>query len=230
MAGSKNCDIAIKHVWSWGGLISNVTIDSCTQGIQSTTGTRNLTDQHVNGVTLSDFVVKNTPTLLNVSLAQGSFVLDNVITDNVPAIVLEASAVVLAGSTGSTTVKSWARGQVYTGTSATPATAQGTVNLPSRPASLVTGDSNFFFGKARPQYQDAMADDFVSARDGGAVGDGKTDDTAALQAVINAASQNNKILYIPHGFYLITSTLNIPIGSRIHGEYVALQHQALLTS
>lgn len=49
------------------------------------------------------------------------------------------------------------------------------------------------------------------------IGDGQTDDTAALQAALNA-NANCKITYIPHGVYVITSTLLIPPGTRIVGE------------
>ena len=41
----------------------------------------------------------------------------------------------------------------------------------------------------------------------GAKGDGVTDDTAALQAALNSLSQSAPVLWIPHGTYLITSTL-----------------------
>jgi transketolase len=42
----------------------------------------------------------------------------------------------------------------------------------------------------------------------GAVGDGEADDTAAIQAAINAArSQLNKIVVFPPGLYKVTSTL-----------------------
>ena len=49
--------------------------------------------------------------------------------------------------------------------------------------------------------------DIVSVKDFGAVGNGVADDTAAIQAAINAAK--NKKLYIPSGTYRITSTLQV---------------------
>lgn len=53
----------------------------------------------------------------------------------------------------------------------------------------------------------------VSVKDFGAKGDGVTDDTAALQAAITASWKSGKILLLPAGIYLISSTLNIPPGS-----------------
>ena len=56
--------------------------------------------------------------------------------------------------------------------------------------------------------------DTVSAKDYGAIGDGTTDDTAAIQAAIDTG--NN--VFIPNGTYLITSTLNIEDRITVYGE------------
>jgi hypothetical protein len=61
--------------------------------------------------------------------------------------------------------------------------------------------------------------DVISVKDFGAVGDGTTDDTAAIQAAINAASGGNSTVYIPDGVYRITSGLTIPDdGITIEGQ------------
>ena len=52
----------------------------------------------------------------------------------------------------------------------------------------------------------------VSVKDYGAVGDGVTDDTAAIQAAINDATANGKTIFIPFGTYVcsgLTLTCNI---------------------
>jgi len=61
--------------------------------------------------------------------------------------------------------------------------------------------------------------EFVSAKDFGAIGDGVTDDTAALQVAINQTSTTGSVLYIPSGTYLVTETLSIPNKTQIIGEH-----------
>lgn len=64
-----------------------------------------------------------------------------------------------------------------------------------------------------------MADNLVSLKTFGAVGDGTTDDTVAIQSAIDSRQS----LFIPSGKYLVTSTLVFPItnpmgGFRFEGE------------
>jgi len=49
--------------------------------------------------------------------------------------------------------------------------------------------------------------DIVSVKDFGAVGNGVADDTAAIQAAINAVATDGGTVYIPSGTYLVSSTL-----------------------
>lgn len=57
----------------------------------------------------------------------------------------------------------------------------------------------------------------LNVKDFGAVGDGTTDDTAAIQAAINAVTSTQRTVYIPGGTYKVTSTLTIPIEMTIYG-------------
>lgn len=54
----------------------------------------------------------------------------------------------------------------------------------------------------------------VSVKDFGAVGDGVTDDTAAIQAALNASS----VVYLPKGTYAISAAINIPSQRRMYGD------------
>lgn len=62
----------------------------------------------------------------------------------------------------------------------------------------------------------------VSVKDFGAVGDGVTDDTAAIQAAINYGEENSRRVFIPAGTYIVSSNLVVPFTSRgrvfIEGE------------
>ena len=59
--------------------------------------------------------------------------------------------------------------------------------------------------------------DFVSVKDYGAVGDGVTDDTAAIQAAINSLT-NGGVVLIPPGQYKCTATINVSEGITLQGS------------
>ncbi len=61
----------------------------------------------------------------------------------------------------------------------------------------------------------------INAKQYGAMGNGTTDDTAAIQAAINAASGTNQACYIPAGTYLISSQLNLDGTPSLIGDGIA---------
>jgi hypothetical protein len=68
---------------------------------------------------------------------------------------------------------------------------------------------------------EAKLSERVSVKDFGAVGDGSTDDTAAIQAGIDflAASEFNgaAVLHVPSGIYRTSATLNLKVGVILQG-------------
>jgi hypothetical protein len=52
---------------------------------------------------------------------------------------------------------------------------------------------------------------YITPQDYGATGNGTTDDTAAIQAALNAASTNGSTVLFPAGSYLITSPLSVSV-------------------
>lgn len=53
----------------------------------------------------------------------------------------------------------------------------------------------------------------------GAKGDGKTDDTAAIQAALNAYPNGMRIIYLPNGTYLVSNTLKWSAGTGVGDDY-----------
>lgn len=61
----------------------------------------------------------------------------------------------------------------------------------------------------------------INVKDYGAMGDGVTDDTAAIQAALNAAQSNGYTVVIPAGIYLIKGALTVNSSITIRGAYSA---------
>lgn len=50
------------------------------------------------------------------------------------------------------------------------------------------------------------------------MGDGKTDDSASLNAILTRNAASGKLSYFPYGVYIVRSTLYVPAGTRMVGE------------
>lgn len=115
----------------------------------------------------------------------GSIVLNNVKLKNVPvAVGVLNGGTVLPGSAGTATIAAWAQGNVFHGTSPTPNFVQNYIPTPNKNPTLLGPDGKIV-SKAHPQYEELDVSSFVSVKDFGAVGDGVTDDTKALQLIFN---------------------------------------------
>src|ERR1019366_9056886 len=64
----------------------------------------------------------------------------------------------------------------------------------------------------------------VNAREPGAMGDGKADDTKALQAALNAATKSGPICYVPAGLYRLDGSLTVPPGVTLCGASGGVPH------
>lgn len=116
----------------------------------------------------------------------GSLVLNNIKLSNVPiAVGVLNGSTVLAG--GNTTIHFWAQGNVYSGTDSKAKFTQGTIPSVAKPKSLIDHTGKIF-QRSHPQYEDYTVSQFVSVKDKGAKGDGKTDDTEALNKIMERVS------------------------------------------
>lgn len=196
--------------------------------------------QSVGAEAIIDVVVNDTPIFVRSSTEsngelRGSLVLNNVKLNNVPtAVGVVGGAVVLKG--GTTTIESWGQGNVFSGTNPTGTFTQGNIAAANKP-SVLLDSAGRVFGKTHPQYRDYAVSQFVSVKDHGAKGDGKTDDTAALRTILDQVCLRSwpfrmdnvkpliysqfaggKIIFFDAGTYIVTSTLTIPAGTRLVGE------------
>lgn len=71
---------------------------------------------------------------------------------------------------------------------------------------------------AVPRSVQSKERDIVSVKDFGAVGDGVTDDTVAIQAALNYAATSYAAVYLPRGDYKTTATLTFYSASTLFGE------------
>jgi glucan 1,3-beta-glucosidase len=218
-----NAATAVYSIWNWGWTFQGVTISNCQIGFDLMTGGLTQDSQTVGGEMIIDAVITNTPIGIRSSVAsggslKGSIVLNNVKLNNVPtAVGVVGGASVLAGTSGSMTIASWAQGNIYKGTTTKGAFQQASQSSPTKDSSLLDS-SGRIFGRTHPQYGTFAASQFVSIRSLGAKGDGVTDDTTVIQNALNTYGSCGKIIFFDHGVYYVTKTLTVPPGSRLVGE------------
>ncbi|KAG2080260.1 glycoside hydrolase family 55 protein [Suillus cothurnatus] len=207
-----NANTAVFGSWNWGWTYQRVIINDCQIGF-------NLSGGGNGGEAIIDAVVTNTPIFIktpnptNVSVA-GSLVLNNIHLNNVSTAVMENGTTILAG--GTTTIGSWGKGNIYTGTHPNGTFTQGEIPAAYKDPSLLD-PNGFIVSKGHPMYADYSVDQIMSIKSLGAVGDGVTDDTEAINAVL-AKYAGCYIIYFDAGIYKVTSTIQVPAGTQIVGE------------
>ena len=209
----------ISHFWDWGWTYKGITINNCGTGISINAG--GTSSPEVGSITLFDSTITNTPIGITTAYTPsssgdtaGSVILENVFIQNVPTMVQGPSGTTLVGTTGSTTIAAWGQGHEYTPSG--PTSLQGTFTANSRPGVLLSGSS--YYQRSKPQYNTLPLSSFQSTKSSGAAGNGVTDDTYALQQVINNAATAGAVLFWDAGTYKVTSTLTMPPGSKWVGE------------
>lgn len=218
-----NCVTAINQLWDWGWTYKSVSINNCQVGFNISAGGSQAVN--VGSITLFDSSIKNTPigivsarTGNSFPDSAGSIYLENVELENVQTTIAGVNGTILAGSSGTSKIAAWADGHRYLPDG--PIEAQGAIDATKRPVNLLDVQGKYY-EKSKPQYSKVSLDQFLSARDLGAKGDGITDDADALNAAILQAKAEGKILYVDAGFYKVTRTIYIPPGSKIVGEALA---------
>ncbi|KAH7034731.1 glycoside hydrolase family 55 protein [Microdochium trichocladiopsis] len=216
-----NAVTAINQIWDWGWTYKSISVNNCTVGLNMATTDPNA--EVVGSVVFFDSSFTNTKIAFKVSRTPnsspktgGSLAIENIVLRNVDTAIQygPSQTTLLAG--GTRTITSWVSGSLYNPTG--PQIRDGVpVYTPVRPAGLLQADGKYY-ERSKPQYNNLPLTSFLSVRAAGAKGDGKTDDTAAIQAVLNQGALNNQVVYFDAGTYIVTSTIFISKQSRIVGE------------
>ncbi|PPQ72918.1 hypothetical protein CVT24_000192 [Panaeolus cyanescens] len=216
-----NAQTGVFSVWNWGWTYQDLKINDCGVGFDIQQGSSN--GQTTGAQAIIDAAITDTPIFIRTSQPSnnkldGSLILNNIKLNNVPvAVGVVGGAVVLPGTSAPETpqtIDTWVQGNVYNGSKGK--FVQGDIPSIHKPDVLLHKSGNIV-GRGHPQYEDYDVDQIVSVRDHGAAGDGVTDDTAALQAVFDKFAAC-KIIFLDAGFYIVSSTLTIPAGTRLVGE------------
>ncbi|OJJ34994.1 hypothetical protein ASPWEDRAFT_112263 [Aspergillus wentii DTO 134E9] len=118
---------------------------------------------------------------------------------------------------GSATVSGAIQGTGHCSSKAVTKTrVQTTMPTQAKPSALLTKDGSVV-ERSKPLYENYAASSFVSVKSQGAKGDGKTDDTKAIQKILDSVTED-QIVYFDHGAYIITSTIKVPKNIKITGE------------
>lgn len=226
-----NVQTAIFMNWNWLWAFKSLSINNCGVGIDMANGGA---VQSVGSVLVQDSKFTGTPTGIvtafraGSSASNGTLVIDNVdFTGSSVAVANPQGQVILAGGSK---VPSWAQGHAYTtgsmgspqastcaaAASASATDVQGPLTAVSKPASLLNAQGAVV-ERSKPQYEGVPASSFISVKSRGAHGDGKTDDTAAIQAIFDSVAAND-IVYFDHGAYVISKTVKVPANVKIVGE------------
>lgn len=217
----QNMDIGLRMDKLFEGSCIGMTFENCRVGIDTSNGNTGF-------LAVIDSYATNTEIVINaatINQTQGSLVLENIVVDgSVESTVSIANKTVVRGSISGN--QAWIYGNAYR---AGESTNQARFDPPqtitvNRPSVLTPTPGRTFFTMPPPTYQEYSVDQVINVKNVPFLtvhGDGETDDTVALQAVINLAALENKVLFMPHGTYIVSETILIPPNTRIVGEVVS---------
>ncbi|KAI0408599.1 glycoside hydrolase family 55 protein [Xylaria palmicola] len=213
-----NCNTAIHMIWNWLWLMQGVTINGGQVGINMTSDSYDTIK--VGSLLLLDSKISNVPVGIstlykpNNQFTNNTLVLNNVdMSEGVPVAVQYA----MDGSSlleGNKVIDGWVQGKDYSsGKGQAIQKSQSQVKIPDV---LLAGNGKVFT-RTKPQYETVASSRFLSVKSAGAKGDGKTDDTAAIQKVFDSAKDGD-VVYFDHGAYIVSDTVHVPKNIKITGE------------
>jgi len=240
-----HCHVGVQIHWDWSWTMQDLLIQDCNTGIVIAAGAGTddplSTGQGVGSLTLVDLTMSNMPLGISASFPVTSLYLQNARFQNVTTIVQDsATEEILFRGTATTNqnrsqtkdddeddeidIPAWGYGTLISAGQKNEFIPGAPLPFPSLlPSSLVVSDPSKPFGtklyhRKRPEYPTLGSSQIFNVREYGAAGDGVSDDTAVLNKIFDIAANLSAIIYIPHGVYVITNTVLIPLGSRVVGQ------------
>jgi glucan 1,3-beta-glucosidase len=199
-----NTAIAISHVFTLTA--QDITFLNCGTGI----------DMSGNGVAGSVTLLDSSANFVGTVISaystghgEGSLIVENFVSTNSGPTVTDTNggATLVSGSVANT----WVMGN------ANPGNYQSGTYYTTNRAPALLDSAGKYFTMPIPQYEEYDISRFVNVKNQDVKGDGATDDTAAINAVL-LANAGCKITFFPQGVYLVYDTIYVPPGSIIVGE------------
>ncbi|OAA55282.1 Pectin lyase fold/virulence factor [Niveomyces insectorum RCEF 264] len=197
------CKTAVQIIWDWGWVWKSVTVNNADVGFRliNDDGSGNVGSVSFVDSTFSD--IKTSAIVMAAPADKPGSASTGLILDNVNL----GGAVWVIGPTYTDGKRTWL-------SKAMDYTRESTLLGPKIDGLQVAP----YYERARNQYSDKNPGDFFHLKDGGAKGDGVTDDTAAVQATFNKYGDGSKIIFVDAGTYILTDTVTIPKDAKIVGE------------
>ncbi|KAL2141630.1 hypothetical protein VTI28DRAFT_2176 [Corynascus sepedonium] len=220
-----DCRTAVFMNWNWAWTFQNVKINNCGVGIDMANGGSG--GQTVGSVLVLDSEFTNTPIGIKTAYdpaspqTNGTLILDNVdMTGTTQAVFNEETGQEILP--GNQKVSFFAQGRAYGGAAGGSGKAvQAPQDAAKKPDVLLDPATGKVVTRSKPQYENVPVSNFVSVKANGAKGDGKTDDSDAIQAIFDKVTPE-QVVYFDHGAYIVTKTIKVPKQIRITGEALPL--------
>ncbi|KIM98473.1 glycoside hydrolase family 55 protein [Oidiodendron maius Zn] len=216
-----NVIYGIWMIWDWGWTFKSITWDSVQHAIwmvsSTVGGSLHLLDSTMNSVTTNGIVMDNA--VGSTMQEQVLITIDNLAVDSATIVVFDVNAGTFLSTSVADVIQSWVIGKQYDSYDPGGSWVNGATLQVLHPTtgSLMGGPNGGYFESSKPQYNSFITDNVLMANII-AVGDGETDDTASLSLIFEIGAALSQVVYIPTGSYIITSTLVVPVNSRISGS------------
>ncbi|KAL2867032.1 glycoside hydrolase family 55 protein [Aspergillus lucknowensis] len=210
------CTTAIQVIWDWGWVWKSLHVQGSETGIR-------LVNPDGNGnISSASFIdsrfteVATAITFAPATSAPGSgttgLILDNTRIDG-PIVDTSGRTYLRAGYS-----RSWVLVPTYNGGERSW-TSGNSIPYPREESLLGDRVADLdvppYFERKKNQYADRSIEDFVQLK---TLGDGITDDTAAVQRAFDTYGGGSKIIFVDAGTYILTNTVRVPKDAKIHGE------------